>query len=90
MLSHNGSVAIALGIHCLTATLMVINGLLTMRETGKLTADQARPAPQPRLTLSPVESRSGIPARSGYRSPAWPGPWPPAAKSSRESGVKRR
>ncbi len=33
VLAHHGSVAVALGVHCLTATLMVVNGLLIMRET---------------------------------------------------------
>src|SRR5579859_6706221 len=47
VLAHHGSVAVALGIHCLTATLMVVNGLLMMRETHKATADQLTPTAQP-------------------------------------------
>ncbi|MCF3184376.1 DUF4267 domain-containing protein [Streptomyces polychromogenes] len=35
VLAHHGSVAVALGVHCLTATLMVANGLLIMRETRR-------------------------------------------------------
>jgi hypothetical protein len=46
VLAHHGSVAIALGIHCLTATLMVVNGLLMMRETRRVAAAPATPAPQ--------------------------------------------
>ncbi|KAB8188951.1 DUF4267 domain-containing protein [Nonomuraea phyllanthi] len=42
VLAHHGSVATAFGVHCLTATLMVVNGLLMMRETRKVA-----PAPQP-------------------------------------------
>lgn len=33
VLAHHGSMAAAFGIHCLTATLMVVNGLLLLRET---------------------------------------------------------
>ncbi|XIE77213.1 DUF4267 domain-containing protein [Streptomyces sp. SBR177] len=33
VLAHHGSVATALGVHCPTATLMVVNGLLLLRET---------------------------------------------------------
>ncbi|MBL1289437.1 DUF4267 domain-containing protein [Streptomyces sp. For3] len=47
VLAHHGSVATALGIHCLTATLMVINGLLILRETRTVAAAPASPAPQP-------------------------------------------
>ncbi|RKT09626.1 uncharacterized protein DUF4267 [Streptomyces sp. 1114.5] len=47
VLAHHGSVAIAFGIHCLTATLMVVNGLLIMRETRKVAAAPAVIAPQP-------------------------------------------
>lgn len=47
VLAHHGSVATALGVHCLTATLMVVNGLLMMRETRKVAAAPATPAPQP-------------------------------------------
>ncbi|MEV0250485.1 DUF4267 domain-containing protein [Nocardia sp. NPDC050712] len=43
VLAHNGSVSTALAVHCLTATLMVINGLLIMRETRKT---PATPTPQ--------------------------------------------
>ncbi|MET7461757.1 DUF4267 domain-containing protein [Nonomuraea sp. NPDC005501] len=46
VLAHHGSVATALGVHCLTATLMVGNGLLLMRETRKVAAAPATPAPQ--------------------------------------------
>lgn len=46
VLAHHGSVAIALGIHCLTATLMVVNGLMIMRETRTITNDHPTPAPQ--------------------------------------------
>jgi hypothetical protein len=47
VLAHHGSMAIAFSIHCLTATLMVVNGLLVMRETRMVTAAYATPAPQP-------------------------------------------
>ncbi|WP_328947361.1 DUF4267 domain-containing protein (plasmid) [Streptomyces sp. NBC_00250] len=47
VLAHHGSVGIALGIHGLTATLMVVNGLLMMHETRKVAAAPASPAPQP-------------------------------------------
>ncbi|WP_194817262.1 DUF4267 domain-containing protein [Nocardia sp. XZ_19_385] len=47
VLSHNGSAATALGVHGLTATLMVTNGLLMLRETRKTAAAPALPAPQP-------------------------------------------
>ncbi|MDI2130442.1 DUF4267 domain-containing protein [Yinghuangia seranimata] len=49
VLAHHGSVATALGVHCLTATLMVVNGLLFLRETRKVAAAPAAPAPQPVL-----------------------------------------
>jgi hypothetical protein len=47
VLAHHGSMATALGVHCLTATLMVVNGLLILRETRKVAAAPATPAPQP-------------------------------------------
>ncbi len=47
VLAHHGSVATALGVHCLTATLMVANGLLITYETRNVTAAPATPAPQP-------------------------------------------
>ena len=47
VLAHHGSAATAFGVHCLTATLMVVNGLLMMRETRKVAAAPATPAPQP-------------------------------------------
>ncbi|MET7687363.1 DUF4267 domain-containing protein [Streptomyces sp. NPDC005483] len=47
VLAHHGSVATALGVHCLTATVMVVNGLLMMRETRTAAAAPATPAPQP-------------------------------------------
>ncbi|WP_055555446.1 DUF4267 domain-containing protein [Streptomyces sp. NBRC 110028] len=47
VLAHHGSVATAFGVHCLTATLMVVNGLLIMRETREVAAAPAAPAPQP-------------------------------------------
>ncbi|MFF9645883.1 DUF4267 domain-containing protein [Kitasatospora aureofaciens] len=47
VLVHHGSVATALGVHCMTGTLMVINGLLLMRETRKVPAAPVPPAPQP-------------------------------------------
>ncbi|MFC4912001.1 DUF4267 domain-containing protein [Actinomadura gamaensis] len=47
VLGHHGSVAAALGIHCLTATLMAANGLLIMRETRKSAATSpTRAVPQ--------------------------------------------
>ncbi|MBX7555403.1 DUF4267 domain-containing protein [Streptomyces sp. NPDC004232] len=46
VLTHHGSLATALGIHCLTATLMTANGLLILRETRKDAAAPATPAPQ--------------------------------------------
>ncbi|MFF2503100.1 DUF4267 domain-containing protein [Streptomyces sp. NPDC058067] len=47
VLAHHGSVATALGVHCLTATLMVVNGLLILRETRTVAAAPVTPAPQP-------------------------------------------
>ncbi|MFH8712585.1 DUF4267 domain-containing protein [Streptomyces zaomyceticus] len=47
VLTHHGSVATAFGVHALTATLMVVNGLLLMRETRAAAAAPATPAPQP-------------------------------------------
>ncbi|KOU26447.1 small membrane hydrophobic protein [Streptomyces sp. WM6372] len=47
VLAHHGSVATALGVHCLTATLMVVNGLLIMRETRNVAAAPETPVPQP-------------------------------------------
>ncbi|MGA4540703.1 DUF4267 domain-containing protein [Uniformispora flossi] len=47
VLTHHGSVATALGVHCLTATLMVVNGLLIMRETRAVAAAPATRAAQP-------------------------------------------
>ncbi|WP_327257102.1 DUF4267 domain-containing protein [Streptomyces sp. NBC_01244] len=53
VLAHGGPVATALGVHCLTATLMVVNGLLIMRETrnapdaAALAMSAPQPAPQP-------------------------------------------
>ncbi|AJF66523.1 DUF4267 domain-containing protein [Streptomyces vietnamensis] len=47
VLAHHGSVAIAFGVHCLTATAMVVNGLLILRETRKAATAQGAPAPQP-------------------------------------------
>ncbi|MFD7559436.1 DUF4267 domain-containing protein [Streptomyces sp. NPDC059533] len=46
VLAHHGSVAIAFGVHCLTATLMVVNGLLILRETRNAAPAPATPAPQ--------------------------------------------
>ncbi|MEU1806713.1 DUF4267 domain-containing protein [Streptomyces sp. NPDC019937] len=47
VLAHHGSVATAFGVHCLTATLMAVNGLLILRETRKVAAAPATPARQP-------------------------------------------
>lgn len=47
VLAHHGSVAIAFGIHCLTATLMMVNGLLMLHETRQVAAAPATPTPQP-------------------------------------------
>jgi hypothetical protein len=47
VLAHHGSVATAFGVHCLTATLMVVSGLLMMHETRKVAAAPSTPAPQP-------------------------------------------
>ncbi|MFH7600211.1 DUF4267 domain-containing protein [Streptomyces racemochromogenes] len=44
VLAHHGSVAIAFGVHCATATLMVVNGLLIMRETRRAAAAAEAPA----------------------------------------------
>ncbi|SNX61923.1 uncharacterized protein DUF4267 [Streptomyces sp. TLI_55] len=46
VLAHHGSVATALGVHCLTATLMAASGLLFLHETRRAAAPAA-PAPQP-------------------------------------------
>ncbi|MFE9560202.1 DUF4267 domain-containing protein [Streptomyces sp. NPDC006487] len=57
VLAHGGSVATALGVHCLTATLMVGSGLLIMRETrnapGAGAAAAATNAAQPAPQLAP-------------------------------------
>ncbi|MFF0747944.1 DUF4267 domain-containing protein [Streptomyces sp. NPDC004267] len=47
VLAHHGSVGTALGVHCLTATLMLGNGLLITRETRRSAAAPATSAPQP-------------------------------------------
>ncbi|MGN5633166.1 DUF4267 domain-containing protein [Streptomyces sp. AC154] len=48
VLAHHGSVAIAFGVHCLTATLMVVNGLMVMRETREtVVAPAASRIPRP-------------------------------------------
>ncbi|MFJ4901567.1 DUF4267 domain-containing protein [Streptomyces sp. NPDC088727] len=47
VLAHHGSVATAFGVHCLTATLMVVTGLLVLHETREVAAAPATPAPQP-------------------------------------------
>ncbi|MEV7282123.1 DUF4267 domain-containing protein [Streptomyces sp. NPDC093111] len=47
VLAHHGSVATALGVHCLTATLMMLNGLLILRETRRAATAPATPALQP-------------------------------------------
>ncbi|MGH4029210.1 DUF4267 domain-containing protein [Actinomycetota bacterium Odt1-20B] len=50
VLSHHGSVAMAFGVHCLTATVMVVSGLLMLRETREdreVAAAPATSAPQP-------------------------------------------
>ncbi|TVT30856.1 DUF4267 domain-containing protein [Amycolatopsis rhizosphaerae] len=44
VLAHGGSATVAFGVHGLTAALVVITGLLTLRETRKVTA-----APVPAL-----------------------------------------
>ncbi|KUJ54428.1 small membrane hydrophobic protein [Streptomyces albus subsp. albus] len=41
VLAHDGSAAAAFGVHGLTAVAMVITGLLTLRETRKVTAAPA-------------------------------------------------
>lgn len=46
VLAHDGSAAAAFGVHCLTAVMMVITGLLILRETRKVTAAPAS-APVP-------------------------------------------
>ncbi len=46
VLAHHGSTTAAFGIHGLTAALTVTTGLLTLRETRKVTAAPA-PAPVP-------------------------------------------
>ncbi|MBN0044435.1 DUF4267 domain-containing protein [Streptomyces actuosus] len=53
VLAHHGSVAIALGVHCLTATLMVVNGLLVMREPRDVAA--APPNAHPAARLARIE-----------------------------------
>lgn len=47
VLAHHGSVATALGVHCVTATLMVANGLMLVHETRTSATTAATPAPQP-------------------------------------------
>ncbi len=48
VLAHGGSATVAFGVHGLTASLIVITGLLTLHETRKLTAAPT-PAPAPAL-----------------------------------------
>ncbi len=38
VLAHGGSTAVAFGVHALTAALIALTGLLTLRETGKVVA----------------------------------------------------
>jgi len=38
VLAHHGSVATALGVHCLTGMVVAVNGLLLLRETRKTAA----------------------------------------------------
>jgi len=38
VLAHHGSTTVAFGVHGLTAALIAITGLLTLRETRKATA----------------------------------------------------
>ncbi|PWI17931.1 small membrane hydrophobic protein [Streptomyces sp. Act143] len=52
VLTHHGSLATAFGVHCPTATLMVANGLLIMRETRE--AREAREARE--VAVAPVGS----------------------------------
>ncbi|WP_327337817.1 DUF4267 domain-containing protein [Streptomyces sp. NBC_01324] len=47
VLAHHGSAATAFDVHCLTATLMVVTGLLVLHETREVAPAPATPAPQP-------------------------------------------
>jgi hypothetical protein len=47
VLAHHGSMAAAFGLHGLTSALIAVTGLLTLRETRKVAAAPATPAPQP-------------------------------------------
>ncbi|WP_236053812.1 MULTISPECIES: hypothetical protein [Streptomyces] len=44
--AHHGSVATAAGVHYSTATMMVVNGLLMVRETREVAAAASTSAPQ--------------------------------------------
>lgn len=46
VLAHQGSVATAFAVHCLTATLMAVNGLLVLRETSRTAGAAVMPAAQ--------------------------------------------
>lgn len=47
VLAHHGSTAAAFGIHGLTSALIVVTGLLTLRETGKAREAHEAAAPAP-------------------------------------------
>jgi hypothetical protein len=61
VLAHHGSVATALGVHALTGTLMVVTGLLIMRETRKAAAAPAAPA---RTVVTRAASSAAAPHRA--------------------------
>lgn len=42
VLAHHGSTLVAFSVHCLTATLVLLTSLLTLRETRAVTAAPAR------------------------------------------------
>ncbi|MEV4895400.1 hypothetical protein AB0K48_39105 [Nonomuraea sp. NPDC055795] len=47
VLAHDGSMAAAFAIHGLTAALIAVTGLLTLRETGKARKAQETATPAP-------------------------------------------
>ncbi|MBO2455727.1 DUF4267 domain-containing protein [Actinomadura barringtoniae] len=47
VLAHNGSVATALFVHCLTGAVIAVNGLMLLIETHNETRKTAAPAPAP-------------------------------------------
>ncbi|MFE0463689.1 DUF4267 domain-containing protein [Kitasatospora sp. NPDC058965] len=56
VLAHHGSAAVAFGVHGLTAAVIVVTGLLTLRETRKTTAGTVAAAQEP----GPAKARIAV------------------------------